>query len=44
VEFNIKELGAIEQVTGDGQQEEVQELSALQLAIVGGGVGEVIFG
>jgi hypothetical protein len=42
VEFNTKELGAIEQVTGDGQ--EVQELSALQLALVGGGVGEVIFG
>jgi hypothetical protein len=44
VEFNTKELGAIEQVTGDGQHEKVQELSALQLALVGGGVGEVIFG
>ena len=43
MEFNEKEIAAIQLVTGEGE-DQVHELSLLQLTVVGGGVGEVIFG
>ena len=43
MEFNDKEIGAVQLVAGEGE-DQLQELSMLQLTLVGGGVGEVIFG
>lgn len=43
MEFNKKEMNEI-QVVASEKERELEELSALQLALVGGGVGEVIFG
>lgn len=42
MEFAEKEIDAIQLVAIETEQ--VQELSSLQLALIGGGVGEVIFG
>lgn len=42
MEFNTREIDEVE-VVADGD-DRLNELSALQLALVGGGVGEVIFG
>ena len=43
MEFNDKEIGAVQLVAAEGE-DLLQELSLLQLTLVGGGVGEVIFG
>lgn len=43
MEFNEKEISAVQVVVTEGQ-DQLPELSLLQLALVGGGVGEVIFG
>ena len=43
MEFNEKEISAVQVVAAEGQDQLV-ELSLLQLTLVGGGVGEVIFG
>ena len=42
MEFFEKEIDAVQMVAIETEQ--VQELSSLQLALIGGGVGEVIFG
>ena len=42
MEFSEKEIDAVQVVAIETEQ--VQELSSLQLALIGGGVGEVIFG
>ena len=38
------ETGAVEQVEMKAQQVKVQELNDLQLALVGGGIADVVFG
>lgn len=43
MELNVREIGAVKLITDEGENQ-LQELSLLQLALVGGGVGEVIFG
>ena len=43
MEFNEKEIGAVLLVAGEGVNQ-LEDLSLLELALVGGGVGEVIFG
>ena len=43
MEFNEKEMGAIQLAAVDGE-DQLQDLSLLQLTLVAGGVGEVIFG
>ena len=38
------ETGAVEQVEMKAQQAKLQELNDLQLALVGGGIADVVFG
>lgn len=44
MEYGAKEIQAVQQVALDADQCELEELSSLQLLLIGGGVGEVIFG
>ena len=43
MEMNKVEVAELEQVTKESVQDQVQELAELQLALVGGGLGSVIF-
>jgi len=43
MEFAKMELSAVEEVA-DQTQCEIKELNELQLALIGGGCGEVVFG
>lgn len=43
MDFAKVELAAVEQVV-DQSQSELNELNELQLAMIGGGCGEVVFG
>ena len=38
------EVEVIEQILNDENQDQVRELGDLQLALVGGGIGDVVFG
>ena len=44
MENTILEIGAVEQVALTADREVVVELNALQLALVGGGIADVIAG
>jgi len=44
VEFNKTEVATLETTVSEGMEKEVMELSELQLALVGGGIGIVIVG
>lgn len=44
MEVTTKEMSIIETAVKQGQDADVRELSDLQLALIGGGVGEVIVG
>ena len=44
MDHGAKEIQAVQQVALQTEQNQMEELSALQLLLVGGGVGEVIFG
>ena len=44
MDHGANEIQAVQQVTLETEQSRLEELSALQLLLVGGGVGEVIFG
>ena len=44
MDHGAKEFQAVQQVALQNEQSQVEELSAFQLLLVGGGVGEVIFG
>ena len=43
VEINKFEIGAVTQVVEGDAESKIQELTDLQLAIVGGGSGDVVF-
>ena len=43
MEVNQFEVAALEQADKEGTQDQVKELNELQLALVGGGIGSVIF-
>jgi hypothetical protein len=43
VEINKFEIGAVTQIVEGEAESKIQELSDLQLAIVGGGSGDVVF-
>ena len=44
MDHGAKEIQAVQQVSLETEQITLDELSAMQLLLVGGGVGEVIFG
>lgn len=44
MDHGAKEIQAVQQVALETEQVTLDELSAMQLLLVGGGVGEVIFG
>ena len=44
MEVNNKEVEAIQAVVIEVREEAVSELTASQLALIGGGCGEVVFG
>jgi hypothetical protein len=44
MELNNAEVAALETVVKDANEAQSQELQALQLALVGGGIGSVILG
>ncbi len=44
MEFTKTEIALVEEATKEASQQDVRELSDLQLALVGGGMGDVIFG
>ena len=44
MEYGANEIHAVQDTTRQNEQNQIEELSALQLLLVGGGVGEVIFG
>ena len=44
MEFTKTEVIAVEQVTEQANDESLRELRDLQLALVGGGIGDVVFG
>ena len=43
MEMNKVEVAELEQVAKESAQDQVKELADLQLALVGGGIGSVIF-
>jgi hypothetical protein len=43
MEFAKTELTLVEEATREAVQNDVRELNDLQLALVGGGIGDVIF-
>ena len=43
MEMTAKEIAFIELTSGEGEQNKLSELNELQLALVGGGCGEVVF-
>ena len=43
MEINQIEVAAVEQADKENNQDQVKELSELQLALAGGGIGSVIF-
>ena len=43
MEFDKKEIAAVQLAVNENESQ-LEELSVLQLTLVGGGVGEVIFG
>jgi hypothetical protein len=43
MEFAKNEIVAIEEAVNQAAEQEVRELSELQLALVGGGCGDVVF-
>jgi hypothetical protein len=43
VEYNKTEVEVLENAVAEGRDEQVRELTELQLALVGGGHGEAIF-
>ncbi len=44
MELSAKEIVAIEQAVVHTEERQVAELTSLQLALIGGGCGEVLFG
>lgn len=44
MEFNKQESGAVEQAANESVQQEVRQLNELQLALIGGGIGDVVWG
>jgi len=44
MEFNKVEVALIADATAEGHDQQIQELSDLQLALVGGGAADVVFG
>lgn len=44
MEFSTLEIAILEKSEALGASDEVKDLNELQLTLVGGGVGEVIFG
>ena len=44
MEYGATEIQAVQEIALQNEQDQIAELSALQLLLVGGGVGEVIFG
>ena len=43
MEFTKVEVNVIEQIVNQATEIEVRELNELQLALVGGGIGDVVF-
>jgi hypothetical protein len=44
MEFNNTEVAILENTVGAAADKEVRDLSELQLALVGGGIGDVVWG
>ena len=44
MEFAKTELAAVEETMQEAVQAEVRELNDLQLALVGGGIGDIVWG
>lgn len=44
MEFTKTEMAIVKQTEADGVKQEVRDLSELQLALVGGGSGDIVWG
>jgi hypothetical protein len=44
MEFNKSEVTVVEQAVKEIAQKEIQQLNDFQLALIGGGIGDVVWG